>query len=314
MNASPSNRSRWCELIELHLLGTISKEEAMELEAALTASKEAREDFRRRCNLDAALRQEAESRLIKTPEKFTKPARWQAWRPLTAAAAGIVIGMFCASVVFGYVALRPAFQTLPMPVFDPGFEGVKPLDTGIPHRSEEWGVRSAQITKAEKNVQPREGGRMLRMEPVLGNEADENFSSVAYQVLDLSQMPRGNMASMVEAEVTAAFAAAGDDKARYIMRVVALDESPESATRDFWTKVDKSEVVSMTQRFEALSGADGWQSHSVKIPVPSSARSLMIVISVLVPRHQSTPPRPHYLDDVQVSLILHSNHQTNSRP
>ena len=310
MNASSPNRARWCELIELHLLGTISEAESVELEAALAASKEAREDFRHRCSLDAALRQEAESQPIAIPETTMKLVPWQAWRPMTAAAAGVAIGMFCTSVVFGYVSLRPSSQSLPMPVFDPGFEAMKPLDTGIPHRSEEWGVRSAQVTTAERRVQPKEGNHMLRMQPVLGNEADENFSAGAYQVLDLSQMPRDNMTSMVEAEVTASFAAAGDDKARYIMRVVALDESPESATRDFWAKADKSEVVSMTQRFEALSGADGWQSHSVKIPVPSSARSLVIVISVLVPRHTSTPLAPHYLDDVQVSLILHSNHQT----
>ena len=52
-----------------------------------------------------------------------KPARWYSWRPATAAAAGIVFGMLCTSVLFGYVVQR-AVQRFPLAVFDPGFEGV----------------------------------------------------------------------------------------------------------------------------------------------------------------------------------------------
>lgn len=303
------------DLIQRHMAGLLTEDEAAVLQTRLKADTDLRRLYLHYMNLDVALEAQAGSRdrvinLLRTaPLSETKPAgRWYSWRPLTAAVAGIVFGMFCTSVVFGFVAQRSAVKRTQVPVFDPGFEVAKPLDTGIPHRSEEWGVRSAQVTKAERNVQPRDGGRMLRMEPVLESEADDNFSAGAYQVLDLSQMPRDNMTSMVEAEVTAAFAAAGDDKARYIMRVFALDEAPESAARDFWTKADKAEVVSMTQRFEAPPAADGWQSYSVKIPVPSSARSLVIVISVLVLRHTSTTLAPHYLDDVHVSLIQHSNH------
>lgn len=308
MTPSPSHRARWCELIDLHLLGIISREDAIELETALAAHREARDDFRLRCRLDAALRQEACAQPSAVLLRSAKPASGLTWRPLTAAAAGLVLGMFCTSMVFGFAALRPSVHKRPIPVFDPGFEGVNTLDTGIPHRSEEWGVRSAKVSKEDQGWPPREGSRMLRLEPVLGNEDDDNYSAGAFQVLDLSQMLRDKTSDSAEAEVTAAFATAGDDKARYIMRVVALDEPPDSATTDFWTKADKAEVVSMTQRFHAAESASGWQTHSVKIPLPSSARSLVIVITVLVPRNTSMPPSPHFLDDVQAYLIEHDGH------
>jgi hypothetical protein len=311
-------KTDWHDMIQRYIAGTLDESETWALQEAMKEDENLRTLFLDHINLDAALDVHASARqanpsLLRpipvTPAKAT--FRWYAWRPLTAAAvSGMAIGMFCTSMVFGFVALRPSFQTLPLPVFDPGFEGSKPLDTGLPHRPKEWGVRSAQLAKAERGVQPLQGSGMLRMEPVLRNEEDDYLSSGAFQVLDLTQMPTDMTAGEIEAEVSAKFTASNDEKARYIMRVVALDESPESATRDFWSKADKAEVVSMTQRFDAASAADGWQPHFVRIPVPSTARSLMIVISVLVPRHQSPPPSPHYLDDIQASLILRKNHHT----
>ena len=85
MNSSSSlpDRQRWRELIQRHLLGTISVEESVELESALAARREARADFRLRCNVDAALRQHASTALDGSADRvpivkssWFSPRRW----------------------------------------------------------------------------------------------------------------------------------------------------------------------------------------------------------------------------------------------
>ena len=99
MNGPDPIRARWRELIDRHLLDELSNDESRELEAALAAHREAREEFRLRCNVDAALRQKATALAGETPAPAARSSNghtsvapqwfsWLAWRPLTAAAAG----------------------------------------------------------------------------------------------------------------------------------------------------------------------------------------------------------------------------------
>lgn len=310
MNTNSPKPTRWCELIDQHLLGTISKDEAIELEAALASTKEAREDFRQRCNVDAALRQEAVQRAGAPAVKVSRPERWYAWRPLTAAAAGIAFGMFCSSVVYGFVLTRAAVKRTPLPVFDPGFEGTKPLDTGLPHSADEWGVRSARIVPAENGVRPLQGQHMLRMEPVSVSEQDKNHYSIASQILDLRSLPLDAVSGTMEAQIAASFCAAGSAvKEPCMIRVVALNEPPETATEDFWSKAENAGVVSLTQRFETRAGDSGWHTFAVKMPLPQGAQSLVIILSATSPKNKPTQAAVRYLDDLQVSVLTSQTHQ-----
>jgi hypothetical protein len=88
-------KSRRCELIDRHLLGIITVDESSELETVLANSREARSDFRLRCNVDAALRQQASSRSQKNPAPVQKVNR--AWFSVTvltgfAALVALVVG------------------------------------------------------------------------------------------------------------------------------------------------------------------------------------------------------------------------------
>jgi FecR protein len=83
------SQTRWRELIEAYLLGTISDEESQELEIALLAHGEARKDFRQRCNMDVALRHEASrlsvGELSKTPsQRSGRPFTRRVWLSLAA--------------------------------------------------------------------------------------------------------------------------------------------------------------------------------------------------------------------------------------
>jgi hypothetical protein len=233
-----------------------------------------------------------------------KTARWFAWRPLTAAAAGIVFGMLCTSVLFGYVAQR-AVQRIPIPVFDPGFEGLKPLDKGLPHGPDEWGARSALIVSAEKGVQPLAGKQMLRLQPALLGKLDEKLYAHAYQVIDLRSLPTEVTSAGRKVQVTASFCKATDGlNPRNCIRLFALNESPDSVTDNFWSKEENEDIVAMAQRFETKAVKSGWHPVSVEMPLPPSAQSLIIIFSANCPKQDAAAS---YLDDVQVSLLTSEN-------
>ncbi len=299
---NPSNRARWCELIDLYLLDRISQEEAIELESTLASKREAREDYRQRCNLDAALRQEAAGSRVTTRAASQKIARWYAWRPITAAAAGIVFGMFCTSVVFGYVNQRAAMKKMPLAIFNPGLEDTMPIvSRGVPRVVGEWGADSARVVSAENGVLPKEGQQMMRLEPIPKEKNVKNLASRVYQVLDLRSQP---IVGDAEVQVTASFfATTSEVSSRYLIRAFALDEPPELATKEFWSKTEDDGVVAVAQRFDTAPGDRGWQTFSLKMPLPRGAKTLVFVLGAVPLEDKSLKASIHYLDDVQVSVL-----------
>jgi hypothetical protein len=170
--------------------------------------------------------------------KMTRTPRWYAWRPLTAAAAGIVFGMLCTSVVFGYVAQRMGIQKTPLNVFNASFEQEKHvIEDGLPRQIGQWGVDAAQIVAAEASVTPFKAERMLRLEPIPREKTVKNHTSRVYQLIDLRSLP--SFHSDLEVEVSASFCATNSDaSSRYLIRATAMDEAPETATKNFWSKVE----------------------------------------------------------------------------
>jgi hypothetical protein len=228
---------------------------------------------------------------------------WLTRRPLTAAAAGLVFGMICTSVVFGYVAERAAVKKTSLAVFDAGLEGIKPFDKGLPHNVDKWGVQAAQIVTAEKGVQPLQGQHMLRLDPSLLGKQDKNLYAHAYQILDLRSLPLQLTAESREVLVSASFSAAKHKtKVRNYIRIYALNEPPGVASVDFWSKAEGDEVVSLTQRFEIQPSDGGWRPCSAKMPLPHGAQSLVIIFSATTPKDEPRPP-VSYVDDVQVNLL-----------
>jgi hypothetical protein len=243
--------------------------------------------------------------------KVTKATRWISWRPLTAAAAGIVFGMFCTSMVFGYVTQRVAVKKMPLKVFDPGMENLEAVfDKSLPHQAGKWGVDSARVVTTENGVSPKEGQRMLRLEPIPREKNVKNLASRVYQVIDLRSLPFDAINGTAEVQVTASFFATKSEiSSRYLIRAFALSEAPEQATKDFWSKREDDGVVSMAQRFDTLPGDRGWHSFSLKMPLPPGSQTLVLILGAVPPEDVSTDASVHYLDEVSVSLLTLENTQ-----
>jgi len=301
------------DLIQRHMAGLLTEGEAAVLQTRLKADTELRRLYLHYMNLDVALEAQAGSRdrvidlLRAAPLTENKPAgRWFSWRPLTAAAAGILFGMFCTSVVFGLVAQRGgAVKMVPLKVFDAGLEGLKPVDKGLPHGSDEWGADSAKVVTAENGVEPQEGQRMMRLEPIPREKNVKNLASRVYQVLDLRALPMRDISSDAEVHVAGSFFATKSEiSSRYLIRAIALDEPPEQATIDFWSKMESDGVVSESQRFDTKPGDRGWKTFSLKLRLPLESKTLVFILGAVPPEDASIQPSVHYLDEVQVSLLI----------
>ena len=243
--------------------------------------------------------------LVKNQSRKNASFRWFGWRPLTAAAAGIVFGMLCTSVVFGFVNQRVAVKEVPLLDFDAGLEdATQTLQDELPDRVGQWGMDQASVVAAEGHVLPLQGERMLRMEPIPPQRPVKNHTSRAYQMLDLRSQPVAMLNGQTEAEVTASFCAANSDlSSRYLIRAIALDEAPETATKNFWSKVESDGVVSESQRFDTQPGKSGWHTFSLKLRLPPGSKTLVLVFGAMPPEDTSRPAFVHYLDDVQVTLL-----------
>ncbi len=237
-------------------------------------------------------------------ENVVRLPRWFTWRPLISAAAGIVLGMFCTSLVFGFAAQRRVEKKTPLVVYSPGLETAETfVDKGLPRVAGQWGADSAIVVMTENGVKPPEGRQMLRLEPIPLEKKVRNRMSRVYQVLDLRSQPM-SVADDAEVQVTASFFTANSDAlSRYLIRAFALNETPEQATKGFWPKTEEDGVVSVKQTFETSPGERGWHTFSVKMPLPRGAKTLVFVLGAGPVDDAAAQASAHYLDDVRVSVL-----------
>ena len=282
------------ELMRRYLEGVASLEETQELESLIVKDASVRQDFLRYTHLDSALAG------VRRSQPSVRPACrsvWLSWRPLTAAAAGIVFGMFCTSVVFGIVVQRGLEKKTPLALVQPSFEDAQmPLAKGFPDASAHWGGDEAKVVTAEHGVSAKDGNFMLRLEA-----SPRGSPRLVYQVIDLTLLPSSG-GEMREIEISASFAAADAESAmRYIIRAFAVSEARENLDAA-WVDHRDEAIASATRGLDVMPGSKGWQSMSLKIQVPRAARSLVLFFGVRTP-DKSLPQSAQYIDDVQVSLI-----------
>jgi hypothetical protein len=297
-------RHEWHRLFNAALNGTLTDAERPQLAALLKSSAEARQLWYlyhdNECGL-AELKTAASLSAAAVPPGGGPSPRgaspWLQGRSLTAAAAGLVLGLFGASVVYGIAIHRGWEKRTPLAVFEPGFENAQlPLVRGVPRGTGQWGGDAAKVVAGENGVPPKEGRFMLRAElPARG-------AWRVYQVLDLQSLPLGGSRESREIEISASLTAADAVAAvRLFVRVFAVTETPEEID-DAWLDRREEAVASVMRGLDVMPGVQGWQTLSVSMQVPRTARSLVLFLGARIP-DKSARTSPIYLDDVRVSLV-----------
>lgn len=303
-------KPQWHDLIQRHMAGLTTEQEAASLQELLKHDDNAARLYLRYTNLDLALASKASSmdatRELLTAPIMSRSPRWPSWRPLTAAAAGIVFGMLCTSVVFGFVGQHYGEKKMPLAVAQPSFEDAQmPLGKGFPPGPSLWTGDVSKVVPAENGVTPKEGQHMLRLEttaygkPVL-------FPRL-YQLIALP--PSSSERS--EIEVSASFASADPGSSpHYTVRAYAVNEAPERLGPDWFARhwfVQQDEAIASAETgFENPPGSTDWQSIGLRMQVPGKARCLVVFFGVKN-QAKSQAKQPHYLDAVQVSFVESSS-------
>jgi hypothetical protein len=287
------------ELMRLYLEGVASLEETQELESLIVKDASVRQDFLRYTHLDSAL-----AGVRRSQPSVVVPRRsvWLSWRPLTAAAAGIVFGVFCTSVVFAYAVPRIRMDRhRVVPLFNERFEDVKAVfGRGFPNDADGWSGDFDAVVSTDGAISPKEGQHMARLAPITGRKF-----CAAERMVDLAKFPLTSSTESRMVEVTASFHGIDSEwPDRNQIRLAAFAEAPKDV-KAIWNSDSRLDQVlqHLGRTVTVKPGEHGWQTLKVSMEIPTGARSLVIHLGAGV-ADDAGPKTLHYIDDVRAQFVI----------
>ena len=239
--------------------------------------------------------------------------RWFAWPPLTAAAAGLVIGLFSASMVFGF-GVRSLERVVSL--FQESFEGgPAPLVTGMPQEVNLWSGDFSEIVEKYEGVKPKDGTKMAR---VLRSDYDGKTSSKPskqgdlMRVVDVRPFLREANGGEVVLTLSALFNSAPFPEAEryegavYLYALGQLGSTEESLLEDA--------LAHSHGGCRSLDRDPGsWQPASTRLLLPTGTEFVMLKVSFRPGPASGASPSPppnyeefagHFVDDVRASIRI----------
>jgi hypothetical protein len=306
----------WHDFIQRYIAGTLPDDEALALQNALKSDKDLRALYLDYMNLDVALGSHAESRaavneILASPMagKTSRSAHWLSWRPLAAAsAAGILVGMFFTSVVFGYVVPRTMERV--RTVFSESFEsGVTKTVPGLPHETSLWMGDEAEVVASAPGSKAHGGAKMLRFVSATypGENSPRSQWGDVYRLVDVRGMA-GEGRTMARLSASFAQSSAVVEK-RFVCRAEALAIDKELSALPTpldlaWLQQNNSATGS---RRAVLTGTGQWQDVSVEVPITRETRYVMLHLAMVqeqpIIESGSVQFPAHLMDDVKLDII-----------
>jgi len=301
------------QLVDLYLDGGLPESEHALLFQRLETDPEALAYLAARSQLNVDLRRSFKRRNLQQMAVVAAAANtrydsrkrtrvfWLSWRPLTvAAAAGIVFGMFCASMVFAYVT--PSLRKVSTPLHE-GFEhSPQIVYRAFPTAVGQWSVDTGALVSSERSASPKEGGHMLRLDP----KPDDKFTRAHY-IVNLRQIPALPRSGAHQAQFRVSFRPAFVGKTdRYVLRAATF--SGELAQVDpGWMKGGWSEVQEHSMSYAAkgsgvVHGTSAWHTINLSIDVPPEADLLVLSLWAASMEESPRDRGAHYVDEVILSF------------
>ena len=336
MNTDDSSSShRSLEQRLLHLLQAVrdtrDTSARAELNTLLRENADARSTMARLMvdeqSLISRLRDDSIVALLEPAPKAETPlrtsTRWFAWRPLTAAAAGLVIGLFSASMVFGFGA-RSVEKVISL--LQESFEGgPAPLVKGIPQDVNLWSGDYSEVVERYEGVKPKDGTKMVRM---LRSDFEGKASSMPNRQGDLSRiidvrsfMRDANGGEFVMTLSALFNAAPFPDSQRYdgVVALYALGElgSTEESLMEDALAISNGSCNSM-DRDPAT-----WQTASTRLLLPTGTEFVMLKVSFRRwPKGSGDQPSlpdlmtfaGHFVDDLRASIRIRNAAPNQQNP
>jgi hypothetical protein len=276
------------DLLHSYLNDTLSEPDFARLQRLLRESAEARRTLRSLSTVNAKLQQlaavnPATLRLLATPAapKTKRVFPWLSWRPLTAAAAGLISGLLGASLVFAYAA--PSWGKA-MSLLQESFEsGPAPLVLGVPIDAGKWSGDFAEVVGEQKGVKPESGKQMLRFlrGDFEGRSIPSSHSSDIFRLVDVRPYRREFADGGAVVQLTADFNAvpfADDENFSATLTIFALDAGLVGNEMVKAENVLSTESLSFSRSSKVTMDRNPatWQKVSNELRLPPGTEFLMI--------------------------------------
>ncbi len=320
------------QLVDLYLDGVLPESEQALLFQRLETDPEALVYLASRTQLNVDLRRSFKRRKLQQTAvagAATSTVRqprfvWLSWRPLTAAAAGIVLGMFCTSMLFAYAV--PRLQPLvnhALALANAGFEeSVAPTPDGVPVRYALWSGDFAEIVEAQQGIRPREGRRMLRFlrsDSTVSPEPEKNFHGNLYQVVDMRSYRNEIADGQASVDWSAWFNwVPGDgEKGMKFMTSVWAFTGDTSILPVNWKDHLYLETAKNSRTINVDDTPQQWRQIAGRMIVPPDTDFLVIELKAM-PNSPAQGVGPYrfsgcFADDVQLILQTHSRQQSAAK-
>lgn len=239
--------------------------------------------------------------------------RWFARRPIMAMSAGILFGLFGASVLFGF-GLGGRRTEKVTSLFVESFEsGPAPLVTGVPQQLNQWSGDFSELVGEQQSVKPVQGTKMAR---VLRSDFEgkisskRNFQGDLMRVVDVRAFTREINGGEVIMSASALFNAAPfPDTERYdgVVTLYALGELGPTEK----TLLEDSLAHSYGLRPSLDRDPGTWEQANSRLQLPAGTEFVILKVSVRRwpkdKESQSSLPSPvtfagHFVDDVRASI------------
>ena len=313
----------WHRLFSAALDDTITEAESAQLAVLLKTNAEARQLWflyhDNECGL-AELKPRATIATTATPGRNGRFA----WRPLTAAAAGLVFGLFSASMVWGYVGLRANQATT---LLAESFEaGPAPKVIGMPVHPGMWSGDFSEVVGEFPGVKPAQGGKMLRFlrADYEGKPVRDGYVADLFRIIDLRGKDLAVSGGEVSIQLDARFAALPQNGLQGMscgMTIYALDALPPDGTRDdaFLKRMAaglqeaaepdaEPHILATATRSEKAETTGHWQTVRSELRLPAETRYCLIHLRAhLNGSHRPEIAKPVefaglFLDDIHLTL------------
>lgn len=309
MNSDPK---RLHQLFCAYTDDRLTPSDKAELQNCLRQDPDARQLWFAHVDLEDGLHDLVQSRQVPSVSK-AEVRTWKAGlRPLLAAAAGLVVGLFSASMVFGF-GLNGRVQTTAL--FHDSFEsGENPVAKGKPVSPDEWSGDYTEVVGSHGGVQPAEGKKMLLF--LRGDDALEHLpdsrSSDLFRLLDVRPYKQDLADGGGVVRLSALFNASAEgvvDPISCTLMLYALDAELVEGRKPGTPMPNLRRhmlAFSQTSRVKLDADATSWQAASNELRLPPETDYLMIQIGVTndssVPGKRLDAFGNQYADQVRVTL------------
>lgn len=294
-------------LIDACLDGRMSEAEADRLSQWIEESSEARHRYWELASVHGMIENSMQSASLKaaTGEEFVTRAKTEErfrWSRISSTAAGILIGIFSASMVWAYaVPLSSQTHRVSKEIVFESFEDAElKLSGRFPSIANQW-FGAVRSVPGEAGMSAPEGTRVGQFE----NVPKHRFTDVRY-VVDLDQYAEPSDKHTRSIEVSGSFFSPDlDPKSVFRIDLAAFSEAPE-AVHSVWIDREHFDEVVLQRVGRNYSpepdGQPGWNDVKVSMEIPAGARSVVVSLGA-GKRAPGGAGTDRYLDAVRVKLV-----------